>query len=184
MRLCVFIMTRMRIRVDAHCIAAWISRNSFLDTDVCSALDCIFYHVTYAHQSVHRVWIHSNTCTWIEIKCISQISTHNSSIICQVWLNGWVFVYELTGCRFEFHCSHLNVRYCTCFEQGVPLHSDNYRMWIDCDTRTWHNKKIQSNGSYRLVITTQLNHLTSLAKRLSVRLQTTWPWVRVKLQSH
>ena len=27
------------------------------------------------------------------------------------WLNGWVFVYKLTGCSFESRCSHLNFRY-------------------------------------------------------------------------
>ena len=26
-----------------------------------------------------------------------------------VWLNGWVFVYELSGCRFESSCSHLKL---------------------------------------------------------------------------
>ena len=29
-------------------------------------------------------------------------------------------VYELSGCAFESLCSHLNLRYCACFEQGVP----------------------------------------------------------------
>ena len=28
------------------------------------------------------------------------------SIIWPVWLNGWVFVYELSGCGFEFRCCH------------------------------------------------------------------------------
>ena len=42
-------------------------------------------------------------------------------------LNGWVFVYELSGCEFQFCCSHLNVRYRTCFNQGVPSHSGNYK---------------------------------------------------------
>ena len=43
-----------------------------------------------------------------------------SSIIWPVWLNGWVFVYELSGCGFESRCSHLIFRYGACFEQGVP----------------------------------------------------------------
>ena len=30
-----------------------------------------------------------------------------SSIIWPVWLNGWVFVYELSGCGFESSCSDL-----------------------------------------------------------------------------
>ena len=32
----------------------------------------------------------------------------HSSIIWTVWLNGWVFVYKLTGCGFASSCSHLN----------------------------------------------------------------------------
>ena len=42
-----------------------------------------------------------------------------------VWLNGWVFVYEISGCGFESCCCHLNFRYRTCFEQGVLWHSGN-----------------------------------------------------------
>ena len=58
-----------------------------------------------------------------------------------VWLNGWVFIYELSGCgfesnllpsvsfdyevEFECRCSLLNFRYCACFGQGVPWHSGN-----------------------------------------------------------
>ena len=61
-----------------------------------------------------------------------------------VWLNGWVFVYDLSGCGFESSCSHLNLRFRNCFEQGVPWHSGNYRMWIHSETRTLHDKNIQS----------------------------------------
>ena len=60
------------------------------------------------------------------------------------WLNGWVFVYELSGCGFKFSCSHLNFRFRACFEQEVPRHSGNYRVWIHPETRTWHDKNIQS----------------------------------------
>ena len=41
-------------------------------------------------------------------------------------LYGWVFVYELRDCEFEFRCCHLNFRYRACFEQVVPWHSGNY----------------------------------------------------------
>ena len=70
--------------------------------------------------------------------------SQHSSIIWPVWLNGWVFVYELNGCGFESRCSHLNFRFRACFEQGVPWHSGNYRVWIHSETRTWHDKNIQS----------------------------------------
>ena len=54
-----------------------------------------------------------------------------------------MFLYELNGCGFESSCSHLNFRFCACFEQRVPWHSDNYRVWIHSETRTWRDKNIQ-----------------------------------------
>ena len=36
-----------------------------------------------------------------------------------VWLNDWLFVYELRCCGFDFRCCYLNFRYRTCFEQVV-----------------------------------------------------------------
>ena len=73
-------------------------------------------------------------------KCSQQ-----SSIIWSVWPNGWVYVYELTGCRCESRYDHLNFRYRACFEQGVSWHSGNYRVWIHSETRTWHDKNKQLN---------------------------------------
>ena len=69
--------------------------------------------------------------------------SQHSSIIWPVWLNGWVFIYKLNDCGFESRCSHLNFRFRACFEQGVPWHSGNYRVWIHSETRTWHDKNIQ-----------------------------------------
>ena len=43
--------------------------------------------------------------------------SQHSSIIWPVWLNGLVFVYELSGCGFESSCSHLNFRFHAYFEQ-------------------------------------------------------------------
>ena len=43
-------------------------------------------------------------------------------------LNGWVFIYELSGCGFKSRYCQLNFRNCTCFEQEVPWHSGNYRV--------------------------------------------------------
>ena len=64
--------------------------------------------------------------SWQEhtVKCTVQISTQN------------------TG--FESSCSHLNFRFRACFEEGVPWHSGNYWVWIHSETRTWHDKNIQS----------------------------------------
>ena len=54
-------------------------------------------------------------------------TTHNTI---SVWLNGWVFVYKLSGCGFESRWCHLNFRYGVCFEQGVPWHSGNCRFTL------------------------------------------------------
>ena len=119
--------------------------------------------------------------TYKQMHRTAKYSQH-SWIIWPVWLNGWVFVYELSGCGFESSCSHLNFRFGACFEQGVSWHSGNYRFWIHYETCTWHDKNIQSNAPYRHILTTQPNHLTSLAKWLSVCLRTMWFWVQVQLQ--
>ena len=63
-----------------------------------------------------------------------------------------MFIYKLSGCRFESRCSHLNFRYCNCFEQGVPWHSGNYRVWIHSKKRTWHDKNIQSPHSLTILM--------------------------------
>ena len=92
--------------------------------------------------------VHDMTRTFSPMHCTDKYSEH-SSIIWQVWLNGRVFVYELSGCGFESSCSHLNFRFCICFEQGVPWYSGNYSEWIHSETRMWHDRNIQSNVPYR-----------------------------------
>ena len=57
-----------------------------------------------------------------------------------------MLVYEQSVCEFESCYSHLNFRYRTCFEQGFPWHSGNYRVQIHFKTRTWHDKITQTNG--------------------------------------
>ena len=101
----------------------------------------------------------------------------------EVWLNDWVFIYELSDCGLESSCSYLNFRFCGCFEEGVPSHSANYRVWFHSETRTWREKNMQSNALYGWVLTTRLNDLGSFGKLLSVGLWTKWLWVRVQLQS-
>ena len=96
------------------------------------------------HSGNYRVWIHSETCKWHDksIHHSDKYSQH-SSIIWPVWLNGWVFIYKLSGCGFKSSCSYLNSRFRTCFEQGVPRHSGNYRVWFHSETCAWHDKNIQ-----------------------------------------
>ena len=101
--------------------------NHLVHLTVCS------YHVTCTFQSGSRLYNCLNVkelLAWNRHKILSLIDcngiqTDNKQTL---WLNGWVFVYELIGCGCESRCSQLKLRYCACFEQGVPLHSGNYRM--------------------------------------------------------
>ena len=45
----------------------------------------------------------------------------HSSIVWPVWLNGRVFVYELSGCGFESHCSHLKTLFLAVVLAPVPF---------------------------------------------------------------
>ena len=92
-----------------------------------------------------------SSCVWSTYSQMHRTDKHSehSSIISPVWRNGWVFVYELSGSGFESSCSHLNFRFRVCFEQGVPWHSGNYRVWMHSENRTWHDKNIQSYAPFR-----------------------------------
>ena len=58
----------------------------------------------------------------------------------------------------------------------VPWHLGNYREWTHSEMSTWCDKNIRSNAPYKEVLTTQISHLASWAKWLSVRLRTRWLW--------
>ena len=85
--------------------------------------------------------------TWVLYICIILDKgwhiLYVSGLNTTIWPNDWVFVYKLSGSGFKSSCSHLNFRFCACFEQGVPCHSGNYRVWIHSETHMWHDKNIQ-----------------------------------------
>ena len=79
-----------------------------------------------------------------------------------------MFLCELSGCGFESRRSHLNFRFRACFEQGVSWHSGNYSVWIQSETRAWHqNIKLEKDyfavysHHQEMIICTQL-HLKRL----------------------
>ena len=45
-----------------------------------------------------------------------------------VWLHGWEFVYELSGCGFESRCCDLNFRCGACFDKEFLDIKANYRV--------------------------------------------------------
>ena len=138
----VLIMSRTHFRVNPLSIIAWMSRNSLLKAGVKSKFKWLQLERGFTLKRVRDI----RTCN--QMQRTDKYSQH-SSIIWPVWLNGWVFLYELSGCGFESSCSHLNFRFHACFKQGVPWHSRNYGAWIHSETHTWHDKNIQSNATNR-----------------------------------
>ena len=63
--------------------------------------------------------------SWVDTDKYSQLS----SIIWSVWPNGWVFVYELSGCGFKSSCSHLHIK-------CVGISSAHYEK-LQNDTKPW-----------------------------------------------
>ena len=137
------------------CVTGWVfayelSRCRFDSS--CSPLNfriwSFFEKAVSWHSGNCRIWINSETHTWndknIKSKSTVQKSTQNSSITWRVWINCWVFDYDLSGFGFESSYTHLNFRFPTCFEQGFYWHSGNYRVWFHSDTGTSHDKNIQS----------------------------------------
>ena len=91
---------------------------AYLVLTVCS------YHVTYAFQSESTLYSCLNVKVLLarsrrEILSLSDWNwtrTHNHLVHKRTlnhlakpakWLNGWVFVYKLSGCGFESSCSHI-----------------------------------------------------------------------------
>ena len=73
-----------------------------------------------------------------------------------------MFVYELSGCGFKCRCSHLNFKYHTCFDPGIPWHSANYRVQIHSKTCTWHDTNVlceETNKKERQSNSDQRYHL-------------------------
>ena len=162
----VLVMSLTHFRVNPHSIVAWTSRTP------CSKLKWNLKCLSVRLQTMWFSCSHLNFRfpAWFEqefldvqatiecgftLKCVREmtrtyIQMHRTDKYSQilrrpVWINGWVFVYELSGCGFQSRYSNLIFRYRTCFEEGVPWHSGKYRLWIHSETRTWHDKNIQSD---------------------------------------
>ena len=116
------LMSCMRFKVNPYSVVAWMSQKSLLKTGVKSfkldvqsfklqilrlfqARSSLTFRQLYSIDSLWNAYV-----TWQEhtLKCTIQISTHNTAqSFCLVCLNGWVFVYELSGCGFESSYSHI-----------------------------------------------------------------------------
>ena len=114
----------------------WLS--CVASTYLYGAFDCMFLSCHVRVRGLILKHVRNMIRTYSQMYCTDKYSQH-SSTIWPVWIN----------CGFESRCCHLNFKYRVCFEQGVPWHSGNYRVWIHYETCTWHDKNIQSNTTYR-----------------------------------
>ena len=112
------------------------------------------------------IWSHNVTFSPPEcLNCIPIIRCKNVDIVLTQtqWITSyileeissemWIFSVLRDWNWTQTH-NHLNFRFCACFEQGFPWLSGNYRVWIHSETSMWHDKNIQSNALYRIVLTT------------------------------
>ena len=90
----VIIMLHTSFRVNPHSIVC-LNVKKLLAPSMC--------HVRILSDS-NRIWT-------VQISTHNQTDKHSqhSSIILPVWLNGWVLVYELSRCGFEFRCCHIQI---------------------------------------------------------------------------
>ena len=103
-------------RTQNHLVCKWTLNHSRLAK--CQGTHCL-------KQARHLKFKWLMQCSYLKricniIRTYSQMhwvykNSQYSSIIWPVWLNGWVFVYKLSGCGFKSSYSHWNFRFCTCF---------------------------------------------------------------------
>ena len=87
----------------------------------------------------------------------SGIQTHNH-LVRKRTLNHFAKLAKWLTCVVSTYLYgiHLNFRYRACFEEGVPWHSGNYRVYIHSEMRTWHDNNIQGlhfPGAIKIVAT-------------------------------
>ena len=78
-----------------------------------------FFYVQFFHE-----WLVVKIVFYMLVYCCFTVfsTLTNFTHLRPVWLNGWVFVYEVSGWVFQSRWCHLNVRYDTCFKQGALWH--------------------------------------------------------------
>ena len=153
----VIIMSRASFRVNLHAV---VCRN-------------VKKHLA---QSRRYIWILSDSDVTRTHNHLVRKRTLNHLAKLAKWLSCVVstFLYGAFDCMLLSQLDHL----AGLADGGLTLSKEfldiqaNYRVWIHSETRTWHDNKVQSNAPYRQVLTTQLNHLASLTKWLSIPLRT------------
>ena len=118
--------------------------------------------------------VHDMMITYNQMQHADKYSQH-STIIWPVWLNGWVFIQESSGCGFTSDMVPASSKEFLAFRQTTEC---GFNLKLVRDMITTYNQ-VQHTDKY----SKQLNHLASLAKWLSVCLWTKWLWVWILLLS-
>ena len=126
----VIIMSRTSFRVDLNSIVSLnvkqiLARSrrhiwSLSDSNGIRTHNHLFRKQTLNHLAKPAKWLSCVVSTYLHsaFDCMllsshvwdkhrADMYSQHSSIIWPVWLNGWVFIYELNGCGFESRCCHL-----------------------------------------------------------------------------
>ena len=83
-------------------------------------------HLFFGHFG--HAWLHTPKVILSNCRkrlCRKRLQEKNSASSNDSWSS-----IETVDSFISFIKWHLNFRYCTCFEQGVPWHSGNYILWI------------------------------------------------------
>ena len=105
---CGKIRTRRTPNTDTfHALQLSIWRRELCVTDNKSVLEATIHFIISLDDSTHHSSNNSNG-----------MRTHNH-LVCKGTLNHLAKLGELSACRFESRCCHLNFRYRACFKQGV-----------------------------------------------------------------
>ena len=78
---------------------------------------------------------------WKDCSCLTLNRNYESNLAS--WLNGWVFVYELSGCGFESCGLLLKLQISCLFRAKSSLTLRQLRVYTDFETRTWRDNNIQ-----------------------------------------
>ena len=103
----------LSLKLQIWCLLRAMSSLTFRHTIECGFTLKLVCDMIITYSQIHRA-----------DKC-----SQDSSIIWSVWLNGWVNVYELSGCGFESRCCQLDMnikqnRNSCLIEHHIKLHTE------------------------------------------------------------
>ena len=88
-----------------------------------------------------------------KVNCLAKLAKWLSCIVSTCISCIWLCVLFMSHARFRVNLLSVESILCNfkdqaCFEQGVPWHSDSYRVNIYSKRRMWHDNNTQSNAPY------------------------------------